>query len=381
MRIGILTFHRSINYGAFMQAYAMSNELQNRYGGSTVEIIDFDYAFKNARYRQKAVGVVGTVLGFRKQYNAFQKDLQELALSKDSLVTDDTNRVREYLQRNYDIIIVGSDAVWAFQKLPLKNPYWLFGKDLDVIKCSYAASAFTTEFERVTTEEREYIADCLSSFSYIGVRDAATQGFVSSLGLGKEVNLNHDPTFFLKPAQDRARAEEVYRRNGLEKGQKYIMMMSRFFPYIDELERYLGAEYKLLFVHRRNNQRSDFFKVGRKFVADLSPLDWYNLFPLMELNLQYYFHGALVGMVNGVPTLAIDDSTNSYRSKYSQVFADLGLHDNIIMKKDLDKDAYFAKIDYLLHHKDDEQARIMKGFEKERQKSASFFDFLDSVIK
>ena len=41
MKIGILTFHRSVNNGAFMQAYALSSEIKKRFPSDEVEIIDF----------------------------------------------------------------------------------------------------------------------------------------------------------------------------------------------------------------------------------------------------------------------------------------------------------------------------------------------------
>ena len=41
MKIGILTYHRSINYGAFVQAYALQRTLIGRFGDSAeIEIID-----------------------------------------------------------------------------------------------------------------------------------------------------------------------------------------------------------------------------------------------------------------------------------------------------------------------------------------------------
>ena len=41
MKIGILTFHKAQNYGAFMQCYALSKELEKRFPGHTVEVIDY----------------------------------------------------------------------------------------------------------------------------------------------------------------------------------------------------------------------------------------------------------------------------------------------------------------------------------------------------
>ena len=40
LRIGILTFHKSINYGSVLQAYALSKTLKD--AGYSVEIIDYE---------------------------------------------------------------------------------------------------------------------------------------------------------------------------------------------------------------------------------------------------------------------------------------------------------------------------------------------------
>ena len=87
--------------------------------------------------------------------------------------------------------------------MPVDNPYWLFGNKLrNVIKMSYAASAFSSRFDEIPLEERELIKNRLSEFYYIGVRDEVTKSFVESLELGITVYLNHDPTIFLQPATD-----------------------------------------------------------------------------------------------------------------------------------------------------------------------------------
>ena len=36
MRIGILTFHRPVNFGAFLQAFSLSNNISRKYPNSKV---------------------------------------------------------------------------------------------------------------------------------------------------------------------------------------------------------------------------------------------------------------------------------------------------------------------------------------------------------
>jgi hypothetical protein len=132
-KIGILTFHRSINYGAYMQSYALSHEIQKRFPANKIEIIDFELLRKHESYR-KGLKLRRFPLNIEYwfKYRAFQNDLVKLPLSSKSLITNNQNVLIDYIKREYEILIVGSDAVWAYQKMSLDNPYWLFGEK---IKC------------------------------------------------------------------------------------------------------------------------------------------------------------------------------------------------------------------------------------------------------
>ena len=41
MKIGILTFHRPINYGAFLQSFALSDYLKKIFPNEEFEIVDY----------------------------------------------------------------------------------------------------------------------------------------------------------------------------------------------------------------------------------------------------------------------------------------------------------------------------------------------------
>ena len=382
MKIGILTFHRSINYGAFMQSYALSKELQMRYPKHTVEIIDFEYLRKHKHYK---AGIYRFPIGieYRIKYNRFQQDLRRLPLSDKSFITQNTDELCEYIKSNYDVVIVGSDAVWTYQgKMPVDNPYWLFGDKLkSVVKMSYAASAFSTDFDSIPQEERDIVKERLSSFYYIGVRDSATKKFVESLELNKEVHINHDPTFFLNPADDAKLAHSTLRKNFVFNNKKCISFMTRSLQGINELREDLHKEYNLLHFFRRDNQRRDVFDFRCRYMNNVSPFEWYNLYGQMTLNFTNFFHGACLGIINHAPTIVIDDFKQSYTSKYAQLMMDLGLEDRLFYKKNLNVEKLLDTTRYCLSHRDEEVNRITKAVEVERKKSSSFFKALDVIMK
>ena len=51
MEIGIITFHRAINYGAVLQAYALEKFIKNRLRCKNVEIIDYQKQAQKKAYK------------------------------------------------------------------------------------------------------------------------------------------------------------------------------------------------------------------------------------------------------------------------------------------------------------------------------------------
>lgn len=385
-RIGILTFHRSINYGAFMQAYALSHEIKKRFPNNEVEIIDFELLFRHNRYKH-TTHVIPFYFENKIRYNAFKKDLVKLPLSPKTIISNSNKDITNYIKERYNIVIVGSDAVWAFKKMKLDNPYWLFGNNLkDVVKISYAASAYSTDFRNVTDEEKQFIRNQLDSFSYIGVRDCETQNFIKEIIPQKKIHLNNDPTFFLEKAVNVHNAYEVLKRNFIPSKKPFVTLMTRRMPYIEELKRHIGNKYTFIHTYHRNHPK-DVFDIKTRLLFNLSPLEWYNIFCISTINISHYFHGTLLGIVNNIPTISIDDTDFPYKyiGKNEQVMFDLKLNDYFFRAKDLknlrdEKDRLFNSIDYALTNLETERSRLKKAKELEVRKSESFFSSLESLL-
>ena len=99
MRIGILTFHRSINYGAFMQCYALSHELMSRYPEHQVEVIDFEYLRKHNMYKAPMKNIpFGLEYYFK--YQRYQSDLKRLPLSSKTFITENTEDKCDFISKN-----------------------------------------------------------------------------------------------------------------------------------------------------------------------------------------------------------------------------------------------------------------------------------------
>ncbi len=98
MRIGLLTFHYSMNYGAIMQTYATCRALQEL--GHDVTIIDF---------RQPEKKTNRSLLFYYKT-KAFDRFTQKHypRMTKTCYTLDDVIDN----SRNFDCLVVGSDQTW-----------------------------------------------------------------------------------------------------------------------------------------------------------------------------------------------------------------------------------------------------------------------------
>jgi hypothetical protein len=382
-RIGILTFHRSINYGAYMQSFALSKEIFKR-TGIMPEVVDFEFKWKN---EHQATDLKNPFLGreYLLQYKKFRSDLSLLPLSAETFITDDTSNLLEYLQKNYDILIVGSDAVWAYQKMTLENPYWLFGDKLDCIKMSYAASAYSTDFKSVNEQEKEYIKSQVKSFDYIGVRDEETFNFIHEILPEKEIFRNCDPTVLLKVG-DQQIANKIVKDSGLNPNKKLATFMIAGNTYVPNIIKKIKNDHESIMLYKRNFLKDKFLPGNKgKMVYNISPFEWYNLYASSQLNVSNYFHGTIVGLRNNIPTIAFDNTNFSYAyiSKIKQFMKDLDLMDFYFHYPTMDaksEERLYSQIDKIRTNPDEIKHKIFTNMEKEKLKADSFFEHLEKFI-
>ena len=164
-KIGILTFHRSVNNGAVLQAYSLSTKLKDLFPEYDVEIIDYcmtgvfksyHYNLKNyfskCSFKMKIYKLLKLIeepfmlKRLNKRTRVFEDSLEKLCLSNYKLVDDSYNGLFKYINETYDVLIVGSDAVWNYVSKGFPNAYFP-DKTVECIKISYAASCYGMVFE------------------------------------------------------------------------------------------------------------------------------------------------------------------------------------------------------------------------------------------
>jgi hypothetical protein len=302
MRIGILTYHRAHNYGAFLQAFALSQSLQQQFPGCTVEIIDYDTKASHKTYilRVIQVGKIKGIPYYYRQYHMFLNQLKNLPLSKNRIITDDYEQFREMFENQYDLIVVGSDQVWMTEGMRgFPNAYWLPGK-YTAKKVSYAASS-RSNMSKMSLNNQEIMHQCLNDFCYIGVRDNATMSEVNKfLENGKTAHFNPDPVFTWDFGDLKERGKRILRdKYGIKDQCKTIgVMVSKK----TNADRIINKAIEIGYT-----PVSFYFKHDKAINAVIDPFEWIAAISALDCMATSLFHGTCFAIKYDVPFIAIEE--------------------------------------------------------------------------
>jgi hypothetical protein len=195
-KIAILTYHNAVNYGAVLQAYALSTKLSSL--GVACEILDYRCPAVVDQYRIKRLKHCSSVRNFfahnltcmlhagkKTQFERFQRRLPlTLPCAKERLAA---------CSNDYAAVMTGSDQVFN----PICNggdPAYLLDFAGDAcIKSSYAASMGSIrQFERYKIET----LSLLRRFQYLSLREQDAAEYLSHR-LGRPCRTSLDPVFLL----------------------------------------------------------------------------------------------------------------------------------------------------------------------------------------
>lgn len=196
MKIGILTYHRSHNYGALLQSIATREILISF--GHDVSFIDYYSEYHKELYalfsfrkwmQSNKIGYIKAFLfeGWRKEkrIKCFKKFIHEYIEPYCSPYNS---------SEHYDVIIYGSDQIWRKQKGTFFDPVFFADNILSADRhISYAASMGILYKGK---EDMEFLQERLSHFDKISVRELSLQQYLESF-VKREIQLVLDPTILL----------------------------------------------------------------------------------------------------------------------------------------------------------------------------------------
>lgn len=394
-KIGILTFHRSLNNGAVVQCYSLWKRLKNDFPNFDVEVIDYNMPITDKIYPQnliqyykytnsikvffaKTIKLIKDPLllkRFRKKRMVFNSALSEIRLSNKSFFTNNPNSLFEYIQDEYDAIVVGSDAIWNYKLRGFPNPYFL-DNSITIPKFSYAASCFGMQYEKIKKDEKERIRTILSDYSFVGVRDSETEKMYLSLQTGNECHHTCDPTLLLDvddlPVEKSIIVGKM-KQKGFDFNKKTIgIMLSPQEAAI--VKSIMGSEYQYVSLF-------NYCSACDVNLFDLNPFEWAYVFRFFVVTFTTYFHGTLLSLKNGVPVISIalrNDFNKTHVSKVEDVLERLKMSDCYF---DLEKKNYTAikaKACQLMNSFD--RKKLASDIAKESESYSAFKEAFEKAI-
>lgn len=198
MKIGILTYHRSHNYGALLQAIALRKVLSDM--GHEVTFIDYWPDYHKHTYdffsweRLRDCDNIYDTIKYIKNIVLFPVSRKERICNFNAFINEYIVPYISSVKDSYDLVIHGSDQIWRKQpEIHTYNPVY-FGKHSIKTKrnISYAASMGILPDKNA---DKQLLKELLCHLDDISAREDNLKNFVSELGY--ECRQDIDPTILM----------------------------------------------------------------------------------------------------------------------------------------------------------------------------------------
>jgi len=310
MKIGILTYYYSDNYGALMQAYALRQWFISN--GVTANFLPYhpSYVEEGGRFDRpwrlslwrKNVTILymrlshlrRQILGDKAQHIAFESFRTEHLGMSSPRLRDGASL--EAIVRSYDMLVCGSDQIW--------NPSIQRGFDpiyfLDIPgsegihKVAYAPSFGRSAIEPVYLEE---LGRLLSGLDAVSVREASGLAILEAAGFDQcSAKVVPDPTILL------GQFDKLLGTDDKQQDESVFCYALR----TDEVIRGVAERVASIFAAPLNSPRG-----GRQRWRDighgveLGPVEWLRMLSRSRIVVSNSFHGVALSVVLRKPFIAV----------------------------------------------------------------------------
>lgn len=323
-RIGIITYHRSQNYGAQLQAYATRTALEKM--GYRAEVIDcnrigqidklFHWNFSSLKgflgaLRNNALSLVSEKKR-RRLFAAFSE--QKIGLSKPS----HSRRELEALCAEYDAVITGSDQVWHPQICEGNTAFFLDLPLRPEQKIAYAPSFGVPDY---TEEDAQRYMPLINDIAHLSVREEAGQALIRRR-LNREAPLVLDPTMLLT----REDWDTIARPAPYQRYLLYFTILDEP-PGTDALVRRIAAERGLRIV--RIGRLKDIMKSGFINARANGPQEFLGLVRDADFVVTSSFHGTVFSILFEKDFLCVLNNNNR-NSRLETLAEQMGLTNRLV---------------------------------------------------
>lgn len=316
MKIGIMTMHRILNYGSYLQAFGLKRLIEEM----GHEVIFVDYKVEASVGEQQKLKKQKSPVALKKICNKIKigknKALRIIRREKNSFACFISDFEKKYLrtlgiskEKQYcsqvDVLVIGSDEVFnCTQGEKVGFSKELFGAHNQAGKViSYAASFGNTTMEKLKKYNiDETIAPLLNKFTGLSVRDLNSYNIIKSL-IEKDADMHLDPVLIYDFRDD---------IKDTVKEKDYIIV----YAYNHRMTKEEGEAIRK-FANDKNKKliaisgEQDFCDEYRY----CEPLEMLSYFKHADYVVTDTFHGTIFSVINHVPFATIireDEKANGY---------------------------------------------------------------------
>ena len=365
MKVGVLTFHKTVNYGAMLQTYALQKHINSL--GIPCEVIDYkDHALLKKERPLKLLEQ-RSLKGILKYLTCHDYQVSKWAAFEAFKGEHIPMSARPYemselplLENEYDMILCGSDQIWNTEITQNDFSYYLDFLSDPKKKYAYAASFGYTALPE---EIKDRAVGCLKEFQRpITVREEEAKKIVDEALGADAAQVVVDPTLLLSKEQWQSLMTDT------ERGNYIVAYMVDFceetFDFIRDLAEREGC--KMIYVHDAIRSQS-----GMENSRDDSVQEFLNMLNGAKYVVTGSFHALCLSLILEKQFFYTLSSIHNRNSRLTTLLAHAGIEGRKVVKGICEDDAPidYAAVTPRLQKKIKESKEILQKLLNEANKS------------
>ena len=321
MKIGIITYHFAINYGAVLQCYALQSYLKEK--GCDVEVLNYinDKQEKNNKIFKygglKAIISNICLLPFIPQISRKRKKFKLFNSKYLNLSKRITNieELREYIDKNeFDYIISGSDQVFN-PKINDFDRAFLFPFETNAKKISYAASTGAA-----SREDIKKIESYIEEFCKISIREESDKNKFNE-NIKQRIETVSDPVIL----RNKEKWHEIIDKKD-KSNEKYLVcyfLHKNIFSEEYKIAKKIAKEkgLKMIVINVRYSKQS----IRKNTLFNVGPEDFLRLIANADYVCTDSFHGTIFSIIFNKNFSCFDTKNNINDSRRKNLLGNVGL--------------------------------------------------------
>jgi coenzyme F420-reducing hydrogenase beta subunit len=346
MKIAVLTFQDSLNFGAALQTLALQKFIISL--GYPCEVLDYSNpirskehsvkglflsALKKRDIKRAARVALGAPVIYKriKVFKAFYR--KNILLSQKRYVS--AKALSADLDR-YQCYIAGSDQIWNWRNNGKDASYLLDFVGTKKYSISYASSFGMAE---IAPEIQEIYAKAFKDIDALSVRENKGAQIVTELtGMQPEVVL--DPTFLLGKEQW---AEDM--PSSAQAGKPYILVYASNYKTFEKFKSQIGVDTEKYDVVVISTSPKPSSLLQSKLKFSLDPLEFVRLIRNASYVLTSSFHGTALSVILQKDFVSFLSGDAGKDARILELLQATGLEDRVF-SDNMDRSAAFSSVDY-----------------------------------